>query len=270
MKYPDFIEELLLEKEYSALSDAEKQQVNEWVANEEEYTKIRELLLGIEGAVSQQDEEEVPEHIKNNLEQAFAKKHKAKRVLTLRWQLVATISIAASLALLFYVGSLFKQQQKPTEVAVKTPIEKEEDKANPKTHVWENETKDSDKTIDTEDANEEAKKPLPTPPQPLEIESVEDDVLEKYTVDEDMESDVAPETEKIPARSLNEIVVVEPKEKNKVVTEETLNAPQMSFSSPTTPLKTDVGRYTTEGKVSLGSASLSGNTDLLDLGVPVY
>jgi cytoskeletal protein RodZ len=264
MRYPDFIEELLLKKEYSALSDAEKQQVNEWVANEEEYTKIRELLLGIEGVVSLQDEEDVPEHIKSNLERAFAKKYKAKRVLTLRWQLVATISIAASLALLFYVGSLFKQQQKPTEVAVKTPIEEEENKANPKTHNWENETKDSDKTVDTE----EAKKPLPQPP--IEIESIEDDVLEKYTVDEDIESDVAPETEKMPVRSLNEIVVVEPKEKNKVVTEETLNAPQMSFSSPPTPLKTDGGNYTVEGKVSLESVSLSGNTDLLDLGVPVY
>ena len=109
MSYPDFIEELILAKLYTELSEVEKKQVAEWVSDEDEYNNIRQLLIGLNTAFIA-DEDEVPAHIKNNLQQAFAQKYAPKKHSTFSWRAVAIVSIAASVALLVYVGVLFTKE----------------------------------------------------------------------------------------------------------------------------------------------------------------
>lgn len=294
MKYPDFIEELLLAKAYTDLTADEKQQVGEWLTNEEEYTKIRELLVGIESAFSKEEEEQVPAHIKTTLEQAFTKKYKAKRLLTMRWQLVATLSIAASLALVFYIGSLFNQQQKPTEVAINTP-KKEEVKTTPK----ENANKEiaqlkAATESNIEEANELQKKELPPLPPLASIDEnlIMDDDLEIAEGDDKVSRgkyrDVAKVIENENATVAVEEVIVQkkiqksaspptqrvPKKITEITTDEIQALPQRNdayFTSPSVPAGTyDVEVFKIDNRFILGSSSLADNTDLLDLGVEVY
>lgn len=278
MKYPDFIEELLLAKEYSTLTETEKLQVGEWVTNEDEYTEIRELLLGIESAFGEAEEDKTPAHIQATLEQAFAKKYKAKRMLTIRWQAVAMITVAASLALIFYVSTLFTNNIKPTEVAENLP---KKEQSLPKSKI--------DKPIESikPKANKGKEEVVPALPAPPAIELVEETDLDEVKiveeelniVEDDIEAngDVARDviTEKKKQINLNEVVIVSPKEIQKLEVDKIQALPQRSYTSPSAPITMgtfDSKEITTSDRYYkiIGSASLAENKDVLDLGVPVF
>lgn len=274
MRYPDFIEELLLAKAYTELTADEKQQVGEWLTNEEEYTKIRELLVGIESAFGDDKDDEAPAHLKTTLEQAFTKKYKAKRMLTIRWQAVVMITVAASLALIFYVGSLFQHNQKPTEVAMNTPQKEETNTPNivtkpstPKVEKFENEELAA---TDNNNQVRESLESLSPPPAITELDIVEDDIevdKEKYTKDRDI---IATE------KSGKKYIAVEEVAVQKMLPENASpaiqNIPKMSYTSPSTAINTDIynGDVTSDRFYVLSSTSLAENTDLLELGVEVY
>lgn len=258
MSYPDFIEELILKKEYSALTDAEKQQLSEWVGSEEEYTKIRQLLLGIEGATIAMDEEEVPTHVKNNLQEAFAKKYGSKKATSnVRWRTVAIVSIAASVALLVYVGTLFIQQSPQPQVAENIPTSKkqEEQTAKPDTDIQDNLPKPQPakkelKSTDIEQMNN-GKEPVPPAPLP-EMAIVEDDAeeLQELSV-EDEKRLAAPEKQLF----FNETTI------------------PPSYTSPASPTLDEVEIIIPEGDFLIlpsQSISVAENKDLLQLNVEVF
>ena len=267
MKYPDFIEELLLTKAYTNLTDKEKLQVSEWVDNEEEYTQIRELLLGIEGAFGTEEEELVPAHIQTTLEQAFAKKYKAKRMLTIRWQAVAMLTVAASLALIFYVGSLFQHNQKPTEIAMNEA--KKEETITPNKPKVENLDNEDLAATESNNQSTEQLKSLPQPPAISEVDILEDDFeadMEKYR-------DISPVEKEIREPLAVDEVVIQ-KMVPKVAEPQIQHVPEGSYTSPSAPIRKDTYELdeikSANKYYSIGNTSLAENTDLLDLGVEVY
>lgn len=119
MKYPDFIEQLILEKSYAQLSAEEKAQVAEWVATEAEYTNIRSLLTTLEGAVKSEIENPVPDRLKRQLTQAFEQKHnkQSPKGLIIFKKYAVPLSIAASLLIIATVAGVLLTSVPPTVVA---------------------------------------------------------------------------------------------------------------------------------------------------------
>lgn len=119
MKYPDFIEQLILEKSYAQLSAEEKAQVAEWVATEAEYTNIRSLLTTLEGAVESEIENPVPDRLKRQLTQSFEQKHSKQdqKGLIIFKKYAVPLSIAASLLIIATVAGVLFTSAPPTVVA---------------------------------------------------------------------------------------------------------------------------------------------------------
>ncbi|MDL5049924.1 hypothetical protein QQ054_28325 [Oscillatoria amoena NRMC-F 0135] len=118
MKYPDFIEQLILEKSYAQLSAEEKAQVAEWVATEAEYTNIRSLLTTLEGAVESAMGNPVPDRVKQQLTQAFEQKHnkQSQKGLIIFKKYAVPLSIAASLLIIATVAGVLFTSAPPTVV----------------------------------------------------------------------------------------------------------------------------------------------------------
>lgn len=268
MRYPDFIEELLLAKTYAELTNAENQTVKEFVANEEEYTKIRELLLGIEGAVDEQKKEVIPPHIENKLHKAFEAKHKAKKVFTMRWQLISTLSIAASLALIIYIGTLFKKQPQSTEVAVNTKTEQVK-KDTPKTIESQPKTIEPTLKEEEEKATKKIIKPLPPPP----VEVAENETKELSVVEDDIEEIKVLEELELNTVNVEEVTVVEKRDIVKIPPKRQLNnniEVQETYDSHIMPSSVESKPQALKKIASVNSVSAAEHTDLLDLGVAVY
>ncbi len=119
MKYPDFIEQLILEKSYAQLSAEEKAQVAEWVATEAEYTNIRSLLTTLEGAVESAMGNPVPDRLKRQLKQAFEQKHnkQSQKELIIFKKYAVPLSIAASLLIIATAAGVLLTSAPPTVVA---------------------------------------------------------------------------------------------------------------------------------------------------------
>lgn len=132
MKYPDFIEQLILEKDYTQLSAEERGQVAEWVSTEAEYNNIRNLLVNLERVIDTSDTILPSNDVKQQLVQAFARKHgkQPKRGFTVLKKYTTPLSIAASLVVIAVVTGVLLTRPAPTIVAehktepspVETPI----------------------------------------------------------------------------------------------------------------------------------------------------
>lgn len=250
MSYPDFIEELILAKPYAELSEAEREQMAEWVGSEEEYTNIRQLLIGLDTAFVD-DEEQAPEHIKTSLSQAFAQKYAPKKRTTLNWRVIAIVSIAASIALLVYVGVLFNQENiaPPTAVTTETPTTEQAPTEKPLSQ--EKEIKQNQNQL---------------PPTPSTEEVFEHDLNKRIIIQNDDETateDIdAAESEDAPNSGQPEIF--EPGFKNLEKKE--------SNSTPATPqnLNTPLAEGLTYKVIIINTVSVKENNDLLDLSVTVY
>lgn len=119
MKYPDFIEQLILEKSFIQLSPEEKAQVAEWIATEAEYNNIRGLLTTLEGAVASGTENPVPGRVKQQLTQAFEQKHnkQSQMGLIILKKYAVPLSIAASLLVIATVAGVLLTSVPPAVVA---------------------------------------------------------------------------------------------------------------------------------------------------------
>lgn len=255
MRYPDFIEELIMAKSYAELSEAEKEQVAEWVSSEDEYNNIRQLLIGLNTAFIADEEQEAPTHIKASLQQAFAQKYAPKKRTTFSWRAVAIVSIAASVALLVYVGVLFTKENTTTPTAVNTEATTTEEAPTEKPILQEEEK---------ENKNNPQDQSLPPPPsmeQTIERDLnsnavIQSDDVAEYEAIEDIEpsqESAAPETEMFEQTFKN----LEKKESNSApAAPQRLNAP------------TDEGlKYKT---ITTNTVTVKDNSDLLDLSVTVY
>ena len=125
MNFPDFIEKIVLEKEYHQLTAGEKAGLAEWIKNEEEYSSIRALLLKM-NASGIGEEQVVPSaEIKEKLKAAFAEKHrKPSRLLVKRrgWIISAAASVIIVLAAVFLlVDKDPVPQPQVSEVKKETP-----------------------------------------------------------------------------------------------------------------------------------------------------
>jgi hypothetical protein len=121
MKYPDFIEQLIVEKEYNQLTPTEKQQVMEWVDSETEYTAIRQLLAGIDAATEGEAEFIPSAGIKTDLQAAFNKKHNKPAGLKFTRNWVVISSVAASLLLVALSVWVFNRDEKQVVSKVDVP-----------------------------------------------------------------------------------------------------------------------------------------------------
>lgn len=119
MKYPDFIEQLILEKDYTQLSAEERGQVAEWVSTEAEYNNIRNLLVNLEGVIDTSDPTLPSNDVKQQLAQAFARKHgkQNKKGLIVLKKYTTPLSIAASLVVIAVVTGVLLTRPAPTIVA---------------------------------------------------------------------------------------------------------------------------------------------------------
>ena len=252
MRYPDFIEELMMAKSYAELSDAEKEQVAEWVSSEDEYNNIRQLLIGLNTAFTADEEQEAPAHIKTSLQQAFAQKYATKKRTTFSWRAVAIVSIAASVALLVYVGVLFTKENTTTPTAVNTEATTTEEAP-------------TEKPILQEEENKSNSQDQPLPPPATEQTIVHD--LNKSIITQNADEAVTEDLEV----AENEVVpkpeqpeVFEPSFKNLEKKE--------SYSAPATPQR--LNAPTDEGlkykAITTNTVTVKDNSDLLDLSVTVY
>ncbi len=252
MSYPDFIEELILAKLYTELSEVEKKQVAEWVSDEDEYNNIRQLLIGLNTAFIA-DEDEVPAHIKNNLQQAFAQKYTPKKRSTFSWRAIAIVSIAASVALLVYVGVLFTKENttSPTAVTTETPTTEQAPTEKPfaqEKEIVKNGSQDqlppspSTEDVFVHDLNTNTA-------SQSNNESVAEDI-------EIVEDEVAPIT--------NQVETFEPTFKNLEKKE--------SYSAPAAPqrLNAPLSEELKYKAIITNTVTVKENNDLLDLSVTVY
>jgi hypothetical protein len=124
MKYPDFIEQLILEKNYNQLSAEEKAQVAEWVSTEAEYNNIRSLLANLEGVIDTSNTLLPSNNVKQQLAQAFARRHdkQPKKGFTVLKKYTAPLSIAASLLILATMAVVLQTSPPATVVAEKKTI----------------------------------------------------------------------------------------------------------------------------------------------------
>ncbi|HYG14949.1 MAG TPA: hypothetical protein VEC12_04280 [Bacteroidia bacterium] len=125
MNFPDFIEKIVLEKEYHQLTAGEKAGLAEWIKNEEEYSSIRALLLKMN--VSGIGEEQLAPSVKTKekLKAAFAEKHKEPSRLLVKRR-VGIISAAASVIIVLAAVFLLVDkdpvpQPQVSEVKKETP-----------------------------------------------------------------------------------------------------------------------------------------------------
>jgi hypothetical protein len=115
MKYPDFIEQLIIDKEYSQLTPAQKEQVGEWVQNEAEYTVIRQLLINVDAIAEGEQQLTPPTKIKTDLQQAFNKKHaNNKPKYSPNW--AVGLRVAASV-LVLAIAIFVYRQDKPEDIS---------------------------------------------------------------------------------------------------------------------------------------------------------
>lgn len=148
MKYPDFIEKIIIEKNYNQLTTGEKAQVGEWIASEQEYNSIKNILAGIDMMATASPVSLPPPAIKQSLQHTFAGKH--KRAI-LKRRLAYTFSgVAASVIIFLSLWVLFNDNSpQEKKVVQNVPPAKEKQipapppqnvppqqtpKAEPKTH----------------------------------------------------------------------------------------------------------------------------------------
>lgn len=250
MNYPDFIEELILSKSYTQLSEAEKALLAEWVTDEQEYEAIRLLLKGIGAAA--QDSEQPPLAIKTSLQNAFAQKHPAKKRAALSWRAIAVTSIAASVVLVAYIGFLLTQDVAPP-VAVNRPQAATEEApmeqlpAQTESKTQENKNTQNNTTLQ--------------PPQPAVIS--DDEVAEQENINE---KDVVTENAAPPAEDMDMLDL-----NNGVVPLQYNSPPESMPTSPQKQLSIEplsIEEY--KIIVPKVSSSVKQNNDLLDLGTTVY
>ena len=121
MKQPDFIEKILLEKEYNQLTAEEKTLVNEWIAGEEEYNVLRNTLAGIQFTVAHDALVQPSAQTSEKIKAAFTAARHRKPVSPLRY-IVLGLSVAAAV-LVFVSVWMFtanNPQPKPTAGTTKT------------------------------------------------------------------------------------------------------------------------------------------------------
>lgn len=103
MKYPDFIEDIIISKAYAELTSEEKEKVAEFIGSEDEYTTVRSFLISMEKTVGEVETPLPSATAKDKLMASFDTKYTRKKPLLVSRRTMAVISVAASLTLLVAV-----------------------------------------------------------------------------------------------------------------------------------------------------------------------
>lgn len=129
MNFPDFIEKIVLKKEYNQLTPGEQSELAEWIKNEEEYNSVRALLLRMNTAGLGEERVMPSLQTKEKLKTAFAAKHPKPSVLSAKkrvWILSAAASVIVLLAAMFLLTDKNPVQDSFTEVKKEIPVEQPE------------------------------------------------------------------------------------------------------------------------------------------------
>lgn len=125
MNFPDFIEKIVLKKEYNQLTPGEQSELAEWIRNEEEYNSVKFLLIKMNIAGVGEDRVMPSIQTKEKLTAAFAARHPKPTPLSAKrrvWILSAAASVIVILAAVFLLTNKNPVQQPFTEIRKETPV----------------------------------------------------------------------------------------------------------------------------------------------------
>lgn len=121
MKFPDFIEQLILSKPYSQLTAEEKNSLSEYISSEDEYNTVQAFIANMQTALANETPIQPALDAKAKLMATFAQTHKTKSGFGVIHgkRLLVGISVAASLAIAVGAVWVFMDREKtPDTIAV--------------------------------------------------------------------------------------------------------------------------------------------------------
>lgn len=121
MKFPDFIEQLILSKPYSQLTAEEKNSLSEYISNEDEYNTVKGFIANMQVALIDETTVQPALDTKTKLMATFVQTHKKKSGFGVIHgkRLLVGISVAASLVIAVGVVWVFLDREKtPDTIAV--------------------------------------------------------------------------------------------------------------------------------------------------------